>query len=87
MTNGAEFIRRELMIRMVRAFDEGNLEEEIDRIPIRIRPRHGAFSRSSVWHDRAVLKYRIMALLGYSCEEETDEARPLASSSIVRKRR
>ena len=79
MTNGAEFIRRELMIRMVRAFDEGNLEEEIDRIPIRIRPRHGAFSRSSVWHDRAVLKYRIMALLGYSCEGETDEARPLAS--------
>ena len=41
MTNGAEFIRRELMIRMVRAFDEGNLEKTIDRIPIDIRPRHG----------------------------------------------
>lgn len=79
MTNGAEFIRRELMIRMVRAFDEGNLEKTIDRIPIDIRPRHGEFSRSSVWHDRAVLKYRVMALLGYSCEEETDEARTLSS--------
>ena len=79
MTNGAEFIRRELMIRLVRAFDAGNLEEEIDRIPVAMRPRNGAFSRSSVWHDRAVLKYRIMALLGFSCEEEADEARTLRS--------
>ena len=79
MTNGAEIIRRELMIRLVRAFDAGNLAETIDRIPVEMRPRDAPFSRSSVWHDRAVLKYRIMALLGFSCENETDEARTLRS--------
>ena len=79
MTNGAELIRRELMIRVVRCFDAGELEQEIDRIPLRMRPKDGPFSRSSVWHDRAVLKYRLMALLGFSCEDETDEARTLHS--------
>ena len=79
MTTGAELIRRELMERLVRAFDGGTLEDEIDRIPVSMRPRGGPCSRSSVWHDRAVLKYRLMALMGFSCEEETDEARTLRS--------
>ena len=48
MTNGAEIIRRELMIRLVRAFDAGNLAETIDRIPVEMRPRDAPFSRSSV---------------------------------------
>ena len=79
MTNGAEIVRRELMIRLVRAFDAGNLAEEIDRIPVQMRPKDGPASRSSVWHDRAVLKYRLMALLGFPCEAETDESRTLRS--------
>lgn len=79
MKTGAELIRRELMVHLVRAFDGGRLEEEIDRIPVRMRPRGGPCSRSSVWHDRAVLKYRLMALMGFSCEDETDEARTLRS--------
>ena len=32
MTNGAELIRRELTVRLVRAFDGGRLEEEIDAV-------------------------------------------------------
>ena len=79
MKNGAEFIRRELMIRLVRAFDAGNLEETIDRIPVEMRPQFGRFSRSSVWHDRAVLRYRILALLGFDCGDGVDEARTLRS--------
>ena len=79
MTNGAELIRRELTVRLVRAFDGGRLEEEIDRIPVLMRPRGGPCSRSSVWHDRAVLKYRLMALMGFSCEAEEDESRTLRS--------
>ena len=79
MKTGAELIRRELMVHLVRAFDGGRLEDEIDRIPVAMRPRGGPCSRSSVWHDRAVLKYRLMALMGFSCENETDEARTLRS--------
>ena len=79
MLNGSTFIRRELMIRIVRAFDAGTLESELDRIPIKLRPKNEPSSRCCVYHDRAILKYRLMALLGVSVEEETDEAKPLSA--------
>lgn len=74
MLNDAIYIRRELLIRLVRAFDENILETELDRIPIKLRPKDGPASRCCLYHDRAVLKYRLMALLGISPQEETDEA-------------
>ena len=40
MLNGSTFIRRELMIRIVRAFDSGSLESEIDQIPVKLRPKN-----------------------------------------------
>ncbi|MBQ4107410.1 MAG: 4Fe-4S binding protein [Lentisphaeria bacterium] len=67
------------MIRFVRAFNNGSLETELDRFPVEMRPRQGNSSRCCIYHDRAVIKYRLMNLLGFSCEEETDEARTLAS--------
>ncbi|MDD3588400.1 MAG: hypothetical protein PHQ75_14565, partial [Thermoguttaceae bacterium] len=67
MINGAQYIRRELLIRFVRAFDDGILEDELDRIPFRMRPKDGPVSRCCVYHDRAVLRYRLMNLLGFSC--------------------
>lgn len=76
-SNGAEYMRRELMIRLVRLFDQGTLDQELDQIPIRLRPKDCDSSRCCVYHDRAVLKYRLMALLGFGCEEETNEAQTL----------
>ena len=77
--NGAERMRRELMIRVVRDFTAGCLEETIDRIPILLRPKNAPFSRCCLYHDRAVLKYRLMALLGCRLEDEDDEAKPLSA--------
>ena len=77
MLNAATYLRRELLIRLVRAFDSGTLLEEIDRIPVMLRPKDGNPSRCCVYHDRAVIKYRLMAFLGISAEEETDEAKTL----------
>ena len=77
MLNAAQMIRRELLIRIVRAFDEGSLRDELDRIPIRLRPKNSPSSRCCVYHDRAVIKYRLMALLGFSADDETDEAKTL----------
>ncbi len=79
MSNGAEYVRRELMIRFVRAFDAGIPAAELDRIPLKLRPRGGESSRCCIYHDRAVLRYRLMALLGFAAEEETDETRSLQS--------
>ena len=77
MLNAATYLRRELLIRLVRAFDAGTLREDIDRIPVRLRPKIVSPSRCCIYHDRAVIKYRLMALLGISAEEETDEAKTL----------
>lgn len=79
MLNAATYLRRELLIRLVRAFDAGNLGEEIDRIPVRLRPKDADASRCCIYHDRAVIKYRLMGLLGISAEEESDEAKTLAA--------
>ena len=79
MLNGATFLRRELMIRLVRAFDAGTLQEEIDQIAIKLRPKGSEPSRCCIYHDRAVIKYRLMALLGVTVEEETDEAKALSA--------
>lgn len=81
MRNGAEYIRRELMIRLVRAFDAGTLASELDRIPVRLRPRDTESSRCCIYRDRAVLRYRLKALLGavYEDEDEEHEAQPVAA--------
>ena len=79
MLNGATFLRRELMIHLVRAFDEGRLEAEIDQVPVRMRPKTGSPSRCCVYHDRAVIRYRLMAMLGVTVEEELDETKPLSA--------
>lgn len=77
MSNGAERMRRELMIRAVREFAKGTLEENIDKIPYAIRPKYSESSRCCIYHDRAVLKYRLMGLLGFDCKDETDESKTL----------
>ncbi len=79
MSNGAERMRRELMIRLVREFNSGTLTENIDRIPLTIRPLHSDPTRCCLYHDRAVLKYRLMALLGVDCKAEDDELKPLSA--------
>lgn len=78
MLNATTAIRRELMIRVVRAFDAGSAASELDRIPIKMRPKNDPSSRCCIHHDRAVIKYRLMALLGVTPDEETDEAKTLA---------
>ena len=77
MNQAAQYIRRELAIRLVRAFDAGTLRDEIDNIPVKLRPKNEPSSRCCIYHDRAVLKYRLMSLLGVSPREETDEAKTL----------
>ncbi len=79
MRTGSEYIRRELIIRFVQLFESGKLAELLDQLPIVMRPKDGDSSRCCLYHDRAVLRYRLMSLLGFSCEEETDETRSLAS--------
>ena len=79
MLDGSIYMRRELTIRVVRAFHDGTLEKMLDQLPIELRPQTHISSRCCIYHDRAVIKYRLMSLLGISCDDETDETKSLAS--------
>jgi [FeFe] hydrogenase (group B1/B3) len=76
--NDADQIKREVLIEIIKAFCQENLIETIDKIPVKMRPREMEASRCCVYKDRAVLKYRIMAALGFGIENELDETIPLS---------
>lgn len=81
-TNNATLLRRGLITRLCRLMLDDSLEN-IDRIPIEMMPRTGkAASRCCPFKARAILKYRIMALLGYNVADETDELETLYSYAL-----
>ena len=76
--NNATIRRRDLIVRIAKLFFENKLIEKIDSIPIELFPKHGVASRCCIYRSRAVVRYRLMALLGFNIEDETDELRPLS---------
>jgi len=87
--NEAVRLKREVLVRVAKAFMDGKLLEEVDRVPIAMRPKGTEPSRCCVYRDRAVLKYRVMSALGCGAEEEEDEALPLrhyAEKALKRER-
>ncbi|POR05193.1 Fe-hydrogenase large subunit family protein [Alkalispirochaeta sphaeroplastigenens] len=77
-SNNADRLRKEVLIRTARALLENDDRAELDRIPLDMRPRGTKSpSRCCLYRDRAVIRYRCMAALGFSVEKETDELRSL----------
>ncbi|MDD2997915.1 MAG: 4Fe-4S dicluster domain-containing protein [Erysipelotrichia bacterium] len=79
--NNAAIIKRQLMVRLAKMMLDGNLDSRVDFIPLQQAPRDSESVRCCIHHDRAVLRYRMMALLGFAVENEKpeDEIRTLAS--------
>lgn len=77
-TNNAMIIRRELLTSVTRLMFNDKLVGEIDKIPVLLRPKRGDASRCCVYKDRAMLKYKLMALLGFSTADEVDETTMLS---------
>ena len=81
--NNAVEIRREILSRLARLIVNDELVEKIDRLPLEMRPKvHGTNIRCCIHKERAVVKYKTMALLGFNVDDETDELDPIASKSI-----
>jgi [FeFe] hydrogenase (group B1/B3) len=77
--NNTLIIRRELMSKLIKMHKEGTLISEIDRLPIKMSPKNiQARGRCCIHKERAVLKYKMLPILGYSIEEEEDELTPLS---------
>lgn len=76
--NKAIQIRTEVLERITRLIFNETLLDEIDKIPMSMRPRGVESSRCCVYRDRALIKFKIMAMLGFECETEADELTPLS---------
>ncbi len=76
--NNATIIRRELLTKVAKLVATGRLVEDIDRVPAEIRPKGGESYRCCVYKDRAMAKYKLIGLLGFSASDEDADFIPLA---------
>lgn len=75
--NYAVRLRRQLISSITRLAREGKLQEKIDAIPYDITSEGWETIRCCVHHDRALLRLRLLSLLGFPTEGLSDVARPL----------
>ncbi|MEA4935424.1 MAG: monomeric [FeFe] hydrogenase [Paludibacter sp.] len=87
--NNTMIIRRDLMAKLVALYKENRLLEDIDRIPVNMKPKDAKTrGRCCIYKERAILKYKMLPILGYAIDEEDDELTPLsvyARGAIERK--
>jgi len=79
VNNNAKIIRRELLARISSIQIQDEPLWKLDRIALEMRPRKGEHVRCCIYHDRAVLKYKVMAMLGFDEDEGGDELKSLGS--------
>lgn len=76
--NNAVEIRREIIKRLSKLIIENQVIEKIDRIPVEMQPRNYEKTRCCIHKERAVIRYKLMALLGFNIYDETDELTPIS---------
>ncbi|HAH61999.1 MAG TPA: Fe-hydrogenase large subunit family protein [Treponema sp.] len=73
LNNNAANIKREILVRIAKLELEGKLREGVHYIPREIAPIDKPPFRCCVYHDRAILRMRVLASLGCSVEEYDDD--------------
>lgn len=72
-------LKREILVRIIKAYLKGNFEENVRLIPYEMRPKGSDVPyRCCIYKERAILKDRAIAGLGVSIEE--DDEKTLLSS-------
>nr|MCR5762388.1 4Fe-4S binding protein [Treponema sp.] len=78
INNNTSNIKREILVRIARLQLEGKLEEGVHFIPREMAPRNSVPMRCCIYHDREILRMRVLARMGWSIED-VDEERTLGS--------
>lgn len=73
LNNNTAVIKREILIRIAKLMLEGKLEEGVHAIPREMAPRGREPIGCCVFHDREILRMRVIARLGCSLEQYDDE--------------
>ncbi len=77
INNQYTLMKRRIDTEVLKAFFAGDLEEIVDTLPIKIIPRERVPNRCCVYKERAMVRYRIMSLLGVDIDRDDDELKPL----------
>ncbi len=78
-TNNVMIVRHDLLARLTKLWKSDTIIESIDHLPIEMRPRDiKPRGRCCIYKERAVLKYKMMPLLGFDMTDEKDELTPLS---------
>ncbi len=88
INNGAAKLKREILVRIAKLQLDGKLEEGVHYIPREMAPRDGEPLRCCVYHDREILRMRVIARLGHSVENYDDEKKlaEYAHEALARER-
>ena len=79
-TSNIMIVRHRLLKELVKLWNNNELVDKIDRLPIELSPKRSKHAgRCCVHKERAVWKYKSLPLLGLDMEDETDELTPLSS--------
>ncbi|AEE17724.1 4Fe-4S dicluster domain-containing protein [Treponema brennaborense] len=73
INNNAAQLKREILVRIAKLQLEGKLEEGVHYIPREMAPVGSQPVRCCIYHDREILRQRVMARLGCSVENYDDE--------------
>ena len=81
-------IKRDILIRLVQAFDSDEFKKNTASIPYQMRPKDCEVPyRCCIYKEREIIKDRIIADLGFSLEnlDETEKLEDFAAQSLERK--
>lgn len=78
--NNVMFVRYKLLKKLVAMWKDGELLDKIDSVPYKMYPRNQKpKGRCCIHKERAVIKYKIMAMMGFTMEDEISEMDSLHS--------
>lgn len=88
INNGTASIKREILIRLAKLQLRGKLEDEVHAIPREMAPKDSEPFRCCIYHDREILRMRVIARLGHSVENTDDDKKlaEYAHDALVRER-
>lgn len=74
INNNTSNIKREILVRIAKLQLQGKLEEGVHFIPREMAPRDKPPLRCCIFHDREILRMRVLARMGISVENIDEEA-------------
>ena len=79
-TTNTMFVRYKLLTKLVSMWKYNELQEKIDSMPYEMYPRNQKpKGRCCIHKERAVIKYKTMAMLGFTMQDEVNEMDSLSS--------